>query len=79
MDPETREALDGELEAMSTLVATMAPLSLLPMKRHINAIARGALDAQAIARDIARAHASQDLQEGSRAWRERRTPAFRGE
>jgi enoyl-CoA hydratase len=75
----TGEALAGALDAMSAQLAGMAPLSLLPMKHHINAIAHGELDAEAIARDIARAHASQDLEEGSRAWQERRTPVFRGE
>lgn len=72
------EALTRELDAMSEQLATMAPLSLLPMKKHINAIARGVMDAVAMDEDITRAAASQDLQEGTRAWQERRSPVFRG-
>jgi enoyl-CoA hydratase/carnithine racemase len=59
-------------------LAAMAPLALLGMKRHLDAIARGALDAQALARDIARVNASDDLREGVRAWQEKRRAVFKG-
>ncbi len=72
------EELAAELEVLSAALAAMAPLALLPMKRHLNAIARGRLDAEAIARDIARADASEDLREGGLAWKEKRAPRFTG-
>ncbi len=72
------ETLGAELDAFCTHLAGLAPLALLPMKRHMNAIARGRLDGAALAADIAHALASQDLQEGGRAWAERRPARFTG-
>jgi enoyl-CoA hydratase/carnithine racemase len=48
------------------------------MKKHLRRIARGTLDAAELAGDIARAGASDDLQEGARAWAEKRAPRFEG-
>jgi enoyl-CoA hydratase len=59
-------------------LASLAPLAILGMKQHLNRIARGTLDAAALARDIAAADASADLQEGAAAWRQRRPPRFQG-
>ena len=72
------EALAAEVEAFCAHLASLAPLSLLPMKRHLGDIARGRLDTDAIDADIARALASEDLREGGRAWAEKRAPKFRG-
>lgn len=72
------QALGSEVDAFCRHLASLAPLSLLPMKRHLSDIARGRLDAQAIEADIARALASDDLREGQRAWAARRAPAFVG-
>ncbi len=44
----------------------------------LDAIARGALDADALASDIVRVNASQDLREGVRAWQEKRRAVFKG-
>lgn len=72
------EALQSEVDAFVRHLAGLAPLALLPMKRHLNAIARGRLDEAAIAADIARAWASEDLREGGRAWAEKRAARFTG-
>ncbi|NML44728.1 enoyl-CoA hydratase/isomerase family protein [Ramlibacter sp. G-1-2-2] len=72
------QELVRELDRMSAELAAMGPLALLPMKRHISAMARGRLDAGRIAQDIARAQASEDLREGSRAWQEKRPARFHG-
>jgi enoyl-CoA hydratase len=56
----------------------MAPLPLLGMKKHLNRIARGALDVDDLNRDIARAAESEDLREGAAAWAAKRPPKFTG-
>lgn len=67
-----------ETERLCGHLAGLAPLAALGMKRHLNRIARGTLDADALARDIAMADASADLREGGLAWREKRPPRFEG-
>lgn len=75
---DSTEALQVEVAAFSAQLAALAPLSLLGMKKHLNRIARGALDATELARDIAAADASEDLHEGAKAWQDKRTPRFTG-
>jgi len=72
------DALQAQVEELTTTLAGMAPLALLGMKKHMNRIARGALDAAEFARDVAQADASDDLREGQLAWQEKRTPRFDG-
>ena len=72
---ELRPAAD----ALAATLAGMAPLALLGMKKNLNRIARGALDAEDLRRDIERSAASQDLHEGRAAWAEKRTPRFTGQ
>ena len=72
------DALHDTAERLSDTLAGMAPLALLGMKKHLNRIARGALDATDLQRDIARAAASADLREGGAAWAEKRPPQFSG-
>jgi len=75
---ESVEALGPSVDALSANLAAMAPLALLGMKKHLNAIAMNRLDTVAIARDIAQADASQDLREGALAWLEKRPAVFTG-
>jgi enoyl-CoA hydratase/carnithine racemase len=70
--------LRADVDALSGQLAGMAPLALLGMKKHLNRIASGTLDAEALDRDIAQCNASADLREGSLAWRHKRAPAFAG-
>ena len=72
------QAFAAEVDAFVRQLAALAPLAVLPMKQHLNAIARGALDVPALAADIARSLASEDLREGSLAWAEKREPVFKG-
>jgi len=66
------------VHAFCAELAGLAPLAVLGMKQHLNRIARGTLDAAALARDIAAADASADLREGAAAWQQRRPPRFQG-
>jgi enoyl-CoA hydratase/carnithine racemase len=70
--------LRADVEALSEQLSRMAPLALLGMKKHLNRIASGTLDEEALARDIAQCSASADLREGSLAWRNKRAPVFAG-
>lgn len=70
--------LETEVAKLANGCATMAPLALLGMKRHLNRIARGTLDVAALQADIERAYASADLREGQAAWAQKRAPRFVG-
>lgn len=70
--------LDGEVQRLCTTLAAMAPIPLLGMKKHLNQIARGAVDSEALRREVQRSVNSDDLSEGGRAWKEKRTPVFTG-
>lgn len=73
-----QEALPAQVDELTATLAGMAPLALLGMKKHLNRIARGTLDAAEFAHDVARADASDDLREGQLAWQQKRPPRFRG-
>lgn len=72
------DTLDGALAALTADLLAMAPLALLPMKQHLNAIAAGRLDPARLAADIVRARDSADLAEGQAAWASKRTAKFKG-
>ena len=71
-------ALDAATQALISDLLAMAPLALLGMKKHLNAIASGRLDVRALQDDLAQATASADLAEGVAAWTARREPVFVG-
>jgi enoyl-CoA hydratase len=78
----THLAADGEIvkevAALTQACASMAPIPLIGMKRHLNRIARGTLDTGALQADMRRAYDSADLREGQAAWAEKRAPKFSG-
>jgi enoyl-CoA hydratase/carnithine racemase len=72
------EALESEVQRLTETLSGMAPLAILGMKKHLNRIARGALDVADLTADIAAADASEDKREGAAAWAEKRPPRFTG-
>jgi len=72
------DALEEEASRLGQTCASMAPIALLGMKRHLNRIARETLHAGELDADIRRAMASDDLREGQAAWAEKRAPRFSG-
>ncbi len=72
------DGLVAATDKISGTLATMAPLALLGMKKHLNHIGRGVLNVQALLRDINLAATSADLQEGTAAWAAKRRPQFTG-
>jgi enoyl-CoA hydratase/carnithine racemase len=72
------DALDAALDALTAQLLAMAPLALLPMKQHLNAIAAGRLDGERLAADILKARDSADLVEGQAAWAGKRPAKFKG-
>jgi len=72
------EQLETAVEHLSQTLASMAPLALLGMKKHLNHIARHAVDPAEIAQDALRARTSADLLEGRDAWMQKRKPIFTG-
>jgi len=72
------DALDAALSVLTAELLGMAPLALLPMKQHLNAIAAGRLDDKRLAADILKARDSADLVEGQAAWAQKRRAKFKG-
>jgi len=72
------QTLDAALAALTAELLGMAPLALLPMKQHLNALAAGRLDADRLAADILKARDSVDLAEGQAAWAGKRPAVFKG-
>lgn len=72
------DTLDAALAALTDQLLAMAPLALLPMKQHLNAIAAGRLDTTQLQADILRARDSADLAEGQAAWAGKRPARFKG-
>ncbi|MES2532836.1 MAG: enoyl-CoA hydratase-related protein [Pseudomonadota bacterium] len=72
------DGLDAAVERLSATCTAMAPIAMLGMKRHLNRIARGALDMADLQADMARAAASSDIREGQAAWAAKRAPKFTG-
>lgn len=59
-------------------LSSLAPLALRSMKRSLSGLASGTFDAEEAAASARLCDESADLAEGLAAWRERRTPEFRG-
>ncbi len=70
--------LPAHIDDLAGRIAALAPLSVQGMKRTLNEIARGTIDAQQAAARIEACWRSADHQEGLKAHAERRAAVFRG-
>lgn len=70
--------LEAAVQGLAGTLASMAPLPLFGMKKHLNRIARQQHDGAEIDADVQRTISSDDLREGGAAWREKRAPRFTG-
>lgn len=72
------DQLKPRLDELSCLLAGMAPIALLGIKKHLNLIARGQVERQGIEEEVRRSEGSSDISEGALAWKEKRVPQFNG-
>ncbi len=72
------DQLQTRVDALTDILASMAPIPLLGMKKHLNRIAHGTLDVLDLEKDELRSQMSEDLREGGLSFKERRKPVFRG-
>lgn len=72
------DELNLRLDQLTDQLASMAPLALLGIKKHLNLIARGQIDTSAIEEAVIQSERSQDIKEGAAAWKEKRTAQFKG-
>ena len=68
----------SKIDEISSRLATLAPLSMVNMKRAIEQYAQAEPDEPAIRQSMRECATSDDLREGLAALRERRPPAFKG-
>src|SRR5262249_12148357 len=70
------EALDEEVDRLAAILAGNAPIAMRGMKRTVNEFARGKLDEAAAAPRAVESMRSAEIEEGIRAFAERRPPKF---
>jgi enoyl-CoA hydratase/carnithine racemase len=73
-----RSEFKGKIDEISNRLATLAPLSMVNMKRAIEQYAQAEPDVSSIRQNMRECATSEDLREGLAALRERRQPAFKG-
>ncbi len=72
------EDLNSCVDQLTQQLASMAPLAVLGIKKHLNMIARGQLDETSINQAVLHSEQSNDIKEGAAAWKEKRKAVFKG-
>lgn len=72
------DLLGTRVDSLTQHLASMAPLALLGIKKHLNLIVRGQLDERAIQHAVLNSEQSDDIKEGATAWKEKRPAVFTG-
>lgn len=72
------EDLNTRVEHLTEQLASMAPLALLGIKKHLNMIARGQVEEASINEAVQHSEQSNDIKEGAAAWKEKRKAIFKG-
>lgn len=72
------DGLDARVKVLTDALAANAPLAVRGMKASLNEVAAGRADSVVLGARVQACAASADLQEGLRAFAERRTPRFLG-
>ena len=72
------DAIETSAESLANSIVQKAPLAISTMKALCNDIAAGTLDYDTAQQQVDACNASQDLQEGLAAVKEKRAPVFRG-
>ena len=70
------EGFDAEVDQLAAILAANAPVAMRGMKRAINEFARGALDEEAADRRARDSMRSAEINEGIKAFAEKRPPKF---
>jgi enoyl-CoA hydratase len=73
-----RSEFKSKIDEIANRLATLAPLSMVNMKRAIEQYAQAEPDVPAIRQNMRQCATSEDLREGLAALRERRRPDFKG-